>query len=142
MSDFATSSILIIDPNAHMRRLIANLLSCLSIDTLAEARSISAISTLKIDPQLIILDWPADPTETILMIHRIRRGDLFDSRVPILALTPHIHHSVLELAWQNKVDEVIAKPISAIELIKRAAALLDERWTWQPSEDSMAAQRG
>lgn len=139
MLDFATSSILIVDPNAHIRRLIANLLSCLTIGTLIEARSIAAIANIKINPQMIILDWPADPTETILMVHRIRRGDLFDPRVPILALTPHIHHSVLELAWQNKVDDVIAKPISAIELIKRTAALLDERWTWQPSGDIMSA---
>ena len=133
-------NILIVDPSAHIRRMVATLLGGLKIESVTQARSVAAIGNLTVSPHLIILDWPADPTETILIIHRIRQGDLFDRRVPILALTPHLHHSVLELAWQNKVDDVIGKPISAIELLRRSAALLDERWTWQPSVDIMAAQ--
>jgi DNA-binding response OmpR family regulator len=89
---------------------------------------------------LIILDWPSDHTETLLFVHRIRSGDLFDRRVPILALSALMHHSILEEAWQNKIDDVIGKPVSAIELIKRTAALLDERWTWKPTAGSMAHQ--
>ena len=86
------------------------------------------------------MDWPVDSTDTILVAHRIRQGELFDSRTPILAMTPHLHHSVLEQAWQSKIDDVIGKPISAVELIKRSAALLDERWTWMPSGDIIAAE--
>lgn len=135
-----TRCVLIMDPNAHIRRMIATLLEGLSITEALHARSIEAISALTISPHLIIIDWPADPTNTILLVHRIRQGELFDPRTPILALSTHMHHSVLEEAWQSKIDDVISKPISAIELIKRSAALLDERWTWQPSADIIAAQ--
>ena len=135
-----SQNVLVVDSSAHFRRLIVTLLRSINIHNVAELRTISAIDRVEFFPHLIIMEWPADPTETILMVHRIRNGEFFDPRVPILALSPHLHHAVLELAWQNKIDDVIGKPVSAIELIKRSAALLDERWTWKPSADIMAAE--
>jgi len=138
--DGSAGRVLVLDSNAHVRRLVTTLLSGLFLESVVHARSLSDLTAASFSPHLMIIDWPSDPTEVILLVHRIRSGDLFTPRMPILAMSAHMHHSVLEHAWQNRIDDVIAKPISAVELIKRSAALLDEHWTWKPSADNMAAQ--
>ncbi len=140
MYEGSAGRVLVLDSNAHIRRMIATLLYGLGLEEVAQMRSLSELTNTAFQPHLIIMEWPTDPTEVVLLVHRIRSGDLFDPKTPILAVSALMHHSVLEHAWQSRVDDVIAKPISAIELITRSAALLDERWTWKPSTGSMAAQ--
>lgn len=136
--------VLVIEANAHVRRLIATLLSALNIAEIAESRTPAALTRHHFSdgkaPDLIILDWAADPTDATLFVHNIRSGAWADSRTPILGLSGYLHHSILEQAWQAGVDDLIAKPISAIDLMQRSAALLHERWTWQPSQDIIAAE--
>ena len=43
----------------------------------------------------------------------------------MLALSRSLHHAVLEQAWEIGIDEVIAKPISAVEMIGRATSLIE-----------------
>lgn len=121
--------VLVVDANAHIRRLIATLLGALAIKDVAEARTPDHAVPLMLAkaPDLIIVDFVGDPTETVLFVHRIRRGELVDQRTPILALAGSTHHAVLERAWEAGIDDVIAKPISAIEVITRSAALIEER---------------
>lgn len=136
--------VLIIEANAHLRRLITTLLSALGISQVVEARMPAALTqqdlTAEQAPDLIIMDWAADPTDATLFVHQVRSGAWINARTPILGLSGCLHHSILEQAWQAGVDDMVAKPISAIEIIQRAAALLHERWTWQPSQDIMAAE--
>ncbi|MEW5726600.1 MAG: response regulator [Pseudomonadota bacterium] len=121
--------VLVIDANAHIRRLIATLLGALAIKDVAEARTPdqAAPQMLAKAPDLVIVDFAGDPTETVLFVHRIRRGELVDPRTPVLALAGSTHHAVLERAWEAGIDDVIAKPISAIEVINRSASLIQER---------------
>lgn len=121
--------VLVIDPNAHMRRLIVTLLSALSVRDMVEARTPEAgvPAVLHRTPDLIILDFTGDITESLLFAHRLRRGEFGDARVPVLALAESGHHALLEQAREAGIDEVIAKPLSAIEMIERAAHLLRTR---------------
>lgn len=142
--DDRAGRVLIIEANAHLRRLITTLLSALRISQVVESRTPAALTRHHLAddkaPDLIIMDWAADPTDATLFVHQIRSGAWIDSRTPILGMSGYLHHSILEQAWQAGVDDLIAKPISAIELLQRSAALLHERWTWQPSQDIMAAE--
>ncbi|HSV30072.1 MAG TPA: response regulator [Candidatus Omnitrophota bacterium] len=119
--------VLIIDANAHIRRLIATLLGALAIKDVAEARNPTAAVPLMLSkaPDLIIADWTGDPTEILLFVHRIRRGELVDRRTPVLALSNSTHHAVLERASEAGIDDVIAKPLSAIDVIQRSASLIE-----------------
>lgn len=121
--------VLVVDANAHIRRLIATLLGALAIKDVIEARTTDAAVPLMMDkaPDLVIADFSGDPTDTTLFVHRIRRGEFVDRATPVLALSASTHHAVLERAWEAGIDDVIAKPISAIDVIQRAAALLDSR---------------
>ena len=120
--------------------MIGTLLSCLPVGEVVHARSAAAIPNLTVAPALVIVDWPSESTDTVLLLHRIRNGELFDPDVPILALSSDMRQTVLEQIWQSGVNDIVGKPISAIEIISRSAALLDECWTWQPSAGIMAAQ--
>jgi two-component system phosphate regulon response regulator PhoB len=124
--------VLIIDANAHIRRLIATLLEALSVKEVSEARTPGAAIPMLIAkaPNLIIVDYAGDATETVLFVHRIRRGEMVDPRTPILALAGSTHHAVLEQAWEAGIDDVIAKPISALEVIHRSQALMAQGRRW------------
>ena len=118
--------VLVIDANAHIRRLIATLLGAVGVTDLVEARTPNAALPLMAaqPPELVIVDWTTDPTEVLLFIHHLRHGAVGDRRTPVLALAGSTHPAVLERAWKAGIDDVIAKPMSAIELIQRASALL------------------
>jgi two-component system, OmpR family, phosphate regulon response regulator PhoB len=127
--------VLVIDPNAHIRRLIATLLGALAIRDVTEARTSEAAvpRLLHHHPDLVILDFTGDTTDSVLFVHRLRRGEFGDARIPVLALAESSHHALLEQAWEAGIDEVVAKPLSAIEMIERAAQLLRNRRTAQVS---------
>ncbi|MCR6631240.1 MAG: response regulator [Magnetospirillum sp.] len=140
MTDLTDLRVLVVDANAHIRRLIATLLGALSIKDVREARSPAAAVPLMMDkpPHLIIADFAGDTTETVLFVHRIRRGELVDARTPVLALAASTHHAVLEQAWEAGIDDVIAKPISAIEVIQRVAHLLEQVLRREPASQGAA----
>lgn len=119
--------VMIIDPNAHMRRLIGTLMGALDVSDVIEARNPQQAERLmtKRHPHLVIMDWSGAPTEGMLFVHRLRRGEIGRVSVPVLALSPSTHHAVLEQAVECGIDEVIAKPISAVEIIERAAGLIE-----------------
>lgn len=128
LNELTDIRVLVVDANAHIRRLIATLLGALSIKNVHEARNPDAAVSLMLDnpPHLIITDFANDATETVLFVHRIRRGELVDEHTPVLAMAGSTHHAVLEQAWEAGIDDVIAKPISAIEVIQRARILLEQ----------------
>lgn len=138
LSELNDLRVLVVDANAHIRRLIATLLGALSIKEVGEARNPAAAVPLMLQrpPHLIIADFAGDTTETVLFVHRIRRGELVDARTPVLGLAGSTHHAVLEQAWEAGIDDVIAKPISAIEVIQRAAHLLEAALRRDPAQQA------
>lgn len=127
LTDINDLRVLVVDANAHIRRLIATLLDALSVKDVREARSPSAAVPMMLDrpPHLIIADFTGDSTELVLFVHRIRQGELIDAHTPVLAVAGSTHHAVLEQAWEAGIDEVIGRPISAVEMIRCAAQLLE-----------------
>jgi CheY-like chemotaxis protein len=121
-------TVLVIDSSQHIRRLFSTLLGALDVKDVREARSPdqAAGRIREMAPHLVILDLPRDTTEALLFVHRLRKGEFGDARVPVLALSASTHHAVLETAWESGIDEVIGKPLSAIDIIHRAGWLLEQ----------------
>lgn len=119
--------VIIIDANAHMRRLIGTVLGSIAVTEVLEARSTAQAMPLMVAhrPHLVIMDWAHDPTDGVLFVHRLRRGEIGQAKTPVLALSASLHHAILEQAQDAGIDEVIAKPISAREMIQRAATLIE-----------------
>jgi two-component system, OmpR family, phosphate regulon response regulator PhoB len=120
--------VLIIEPNAHMRRLIGTLMTAVPAHRVIEARTPQQAMALVTEcaPHLVIMDWSDDPTEGVLFLHRLRRGEIGRANVPVLAISPSLHHAVLEAAVGTGIDDIIAKPISAVEIITRATDLIEQ----------------
>ncbi|MGE5503501.1 MAG: two-component system response regulator [Actinomycetota bacterium] len=118
----------VIDANAHIRRLIVTLLGALTVRDTVEARTPTAATAhlLKKAVDLVIVDWTGDATDAVLFVHRLRRGEFGRADIPVLALSPSTHHAVLERAYESGIDDVIAKPVSALDVIQRSGALIDE----------------
>ena len=134
--------IMVIDANAHMRRLIGTVLGAVPGAEVVEARSPIAARPLMAErnPNLVIMDWSGDHTDGVLFVHHLRRGDLGRCDVPVLALSATLHHAVLEQAQDVGIDDVIAKPISAVEIIARAEALIQFDRRRGDSSDTAAAE--
>ncbi|MBR9972938.1 response regulator [Magnetospirillum sulfuroxidans] len=126
--DDTKARVLVIDASAHMRRLVITLMTAVGVRFCEEARTTIQAATmiLKNLPDLIVIDLSGDATEALLFVHRLRRGEFGDRHTPVLGISSSGHHAMLELAWESGVDEMIGKPISAIEVIQRAGALLAE----------------
>jgi two-component system phosphate regulon response regulator PhoB len=120
--------VLVIDSSQHIRRLFITLLAAVEVKDVAEARTPNqAVARLTAnDIDLVILDLPRDATEALLFVHRLRKGEFGNARLPVLALSATTHHAVLETAWEAGIDDVIAKPLSAIDIIHRAGWLLEQ----------------
>jgi DNA-binding response OmpR family regulator len=134
--------VLVVDANAHIRRLIATLLGTIDGVEIREARtpSLAVARLAEIRPDLVVVDWAGDPVETVLFVHRIRRGDLIDAGTPVLALAAATHHAMRVKAREAGIDEVARKPISAVELTRCAADLLRGRADGLPSFEVEAAE--
>jgi CheY-like chemotaxis protein len=119
--------VMVVDASQHIRRLLRTLLGALEIHEVSEARDSDQASAqmAQARPDLIILDLPRDTTGPLLFVHRLRRGEFGAARIPVLALSASTHHAVLETAWETGIDDVIAKPLSAIDIIQRAGRLLE-----------------
>ncbi|MDA8230718.1 MAG: response regulator [Magnetospirillum sp.] len=127
MAEWEQVRVLVIDTKAHIRRLIATLLGALGITQVVQARTPEAAMPLAKDVNLVIADWSGDPTQVLLFVHRLRRGELGDPSTPVLALSTSPHHAALERAWRAGIDDVAAKPLSAMEILERTTALLARR---------------
>ncbi|MCA1909996.1 MAG: response regulator [Magnetospirillum sp.] len=120
------ANVLIVDSSGHIRRLVATLMAALGAADCAEARNVAqaVAQTIKHQPDLIILGLGSDATEALLFVHRLRRAEFGVATTPVLGISASTHHTMLEMAWEAGIDEVVGKPISAIDLMQRAGALL------------------
>lgn len=124
-----SARVLVIDPSAHIRRLVITLMAALGIKGCEEARTTlqAEPKVLKNRPDLIVVDLGGDATEALLFVHRLRRSEFGQNQPPVLGMSPSSHHALLELAWEAGVDDVVRKPISAMEILQRTSALLGRK---------------
>jgi CheY-like chemotaxis protein len=118
----AKLSVLIVEDNSEMRRLLSALLAAMGFARILEARDgISALRLIaKENPNIIITDAAMLPMDGYEMTRRIRIGEAGDANrdIPILMLSGHVGRENLDYARDNGVTDYIAKPITA-ELLYR-----------------------
>jgi len=135
-----STNVLIVDSSGHIRRLVGTLMAALGVRNCAEARDVAqaVAQTIKHQPELIVLGLGSDATEALLFVHRLRRAEFGKATIPVLGISASTHHAMLEMAWEAGIDDVVGKPISAIELMQRAGALLVPPENQQPQSRSAA----
>lgn len=120
--DLSLLTILLVDDNAEMRKLLRVLLTTLKVGPIIEANSATDGLRVLQDTavNLVITDLQMDPVTGLDLVRMVRSGtDSANARVPIIMLTGHTDIHLVEEARDVGIDEFIAKPVSTQALYDR-----------------------
>lgn len=125
--DFSRVSVLIIDDNMHMRKIVRTLLMAFGIRQVQEAEDGATGLELfeQMNPDIIITDWVMPIIDGLEMVQMIRRPDSsINPFVPIIMLTGHAEKKRVIQARDAGVHEFLCKPISARALYLRLYSVI------------------
>lgn len=120
--DFNRLRFLVIDDNAHMRRILHTLLHGFGAREVYEAEDGAAglEAFTHFTPDIIITDWAMPIFDGIELAQMIRQpGANANPYIPIIMITGHSEKSRVTSARDAGVTEFLAKPISAKALYER-----------------------
>lgn len=127
-SDLQKVSVLIVDDNPHMRKLVSTLLHGLGFKDVREAiDGADAFKEMKLNPpDIVICDWVMAPLDGIDFVRLIRTApDSPNPYVPIIMLTGHSEREKVTEARDAGVNEFLVKPISAKGLYARIYTIIE-----------------
>jgi two-component system chemotaxis response regulator CheY len=119
---------LIVDDNVHMQQLVKAILKGFGARMVFEAKDgEQALHHLKHESiDIIILDYVMGEEDGVGFIRRIRGGgECPTPYVSIIMLTAHSEMSRVQLARDAGANEFCSKPITAAELHRKIAAVID-----------------
>ena len=120
--DFNRLRFLVIDDNAHMRRILRTLLHGFGAREVYEAEDgASGLEAFMHNiPDIVITDWSMPIFDGLELTQMIRQpGANANPYVPIIMLTGHSEKKRVVAARDSGVTEFLAKPISANALYQR-----------------------
>ena len=120
--EFNRLRFLVIDDNAHMRRIVRTLLHGFGVREAYEAEDGAAglEAYTNYVPDIIILDWLMPIFDGLELTQMIRQPDAnINPYVPIIMITGHTEKRRVLAARDAGVTELLAKPISAKALYQR-----------------------
>src|SRR5215831_1111326 len=120
--DFSRLRFLVVDDNAHMRRIIRTLLHGFGARDVREAEDGAAglEAVTNYAPDIIITDWAMPIFDGLELTQMIRQqGSNANPYVAVIMLTGHSERKRVMSARDAGVTEFLAKPISAKGLYQR-----------------------
>lgn len=125
--DFSRLRFLVVDDNAHMRRIVRTLLHGFGAREVydAEDGGMGYESFSHNQPDIVILDWAMPIFDGIELTQMIRQpGGNANPYVSIIMLTGHSERKRVLEARDAGVTEFLAKPISGKALYERIASVV------------------
>ena len=125
--DFTRLSVLVVDDNMHMRKIVRTLLIGFGIRKVWEAEDGAAALELyeQNNPDIIITDWVMPIIDGIELVQMIRRpSGVVNPFVPIIMLSGHAEKRRVTEARDTGVHEFLCKPISARSLYLRIYSVI------------------
>jgi two-component system, chemotaxis family, chemotaxis protein CheY len=120
-------SVLVIDDNQYMRKVVRNLLVNLGVKQIHEAGDgIAGLEAIRMfAPDLVILDWEMPLLNGAELVRIVRSPGVFPvPDVPIIMLTGHVERWRVVEATRLGVNEFLKKPVSGKALLDRMVAIL------------------
>jgi len=125
---FERLRILVVDDNAHMRKLVATILQAFGVHQIHEANSGEAAweAFREHNPDIIILDWMMEGMSGLELTRMIRVNPASSNPfVPVIMLTGHTSLDHVQQARDAGINEFIAKPVSVKTMMTRLAAVIE-----------------
>lgn len=121
-------SVLIVDDNQNMRRLLHTLLRAMRIDKIRDVASgqeaLAMLHDFKAD--VVITDLAMKPLNGIDFVRVLRSDPKSPApKVPVLMLTGYCEEAIVVKARKAGVNDFVAKPVSAKMLADRISRLID-----------------
>ena len=125
---FERLKILVVDDNAHMRKLVAAILRAFGVLDIYEAADGERAWTLlrEAQPDVIVLDWMLEGMSGLDFTIKLRTSaETPNPFVPIIMLTGHTHIDRVRQARDAGVNEFLAKPVSVNALLSRLISVIE-----------------
>ncbi len=128
--DFSKLSLLVIDDQEYIRKLIVQLLKRLGCTTVFEAgdgaEGLNALNQVDVD--LVLCDIKMQPVDGLDFLRKVRSGEgIKDRTVPVVFLTSDSDRGTVMAAIQSDVDGYLVKPVSPNELKAKIITVLSKR---------------
>jgi two-component system, chemotaxis family, chemotaxis protein CheY len=120
-------SILVVDDNQYMRKMIRNLLvNCGIKDIYEAADGIAALDAIRtMGPDVVILDWEMPLLSGAELVRIVRSPGVFPMpAIPIIMLTGHCERWRVVEAVRLGVNEFLTKPVSAKAIYDRLISIM------------------
>jgi len=120
-------SILIVDDNQYMRKIVRNLLVNIGVRKVYEASDgIAGLDAIRIvTPDIVILDWELPLLNGAEFVRIVRSPGVFPvPDVPIIMLSSHGERWRVVEAVRLGVNEYLRKPVSAQALLDRMTSIV------------------
>jgi len=120
-------TVLVIEDNPYMRRLIRALLMNVGVKTVHEAADgIAGLEAIRmIGPDVVVLDWEMPYLNGAELVRIVRSPGVFPvPDVPIIMLSAHGERWRVLEAMRRGVNEFLIKPVSARALLDRIVSIL------------------
>ena len=130
--DLSRLSVLVIDDNKFVRRLVAEILRSFGVKEIFEADSATAAidqMAIGVNFDLIISDWSMHPSDGLFVLRSVRSGKTgLKPQTPFVVLTGECRQNKVIEALAEGASSYIVKPISAKLLMGHLIKLiLDEK---------------
>jgi DNA-binding response OmpR family regulator len=119
---------LIVDDNAHMVNIVKTILKGFGATQVFEAKDpAEGMHRLRHEAiDIVILDYLMGDDDGVEFLRRIRKGsDSPSPFVPVIMLTAHSEKARVVAARDAGVTEFCAKPVTAAEMLRKVAAVID-----------------
>ena len=120
--------VLVVDDNAHMRKLVVTILQAFGVTQIVEADSADRAwqSLRDSNPDVIVLDWVMEGMSGLELIRMIRTNPQAPNPfVPVIMLTGHTSLDHVRQARDAGVNEFIAKPVSVKTMMSRLVSVIE-----------------
>jgi len=125
---FDRLKILVVDDNAHMRKLVTTILQAFGVIQIYEAESGERAWTIlrESNPDVCVVDWMMDGMSGLDFTGMIRSNPQSPNPfVPVIMLTGHTHIDQVRQARDAGVNEFIAKPVSVKTMMQRLVSVIE-----------------
>ena len=119
---------LVVDDNAHMVNIVKTILRGFGAEHVMEAKSAhEAFQRLKNDSvDIVVLDYLMGDQDGVEFLKKLRsEEDSPAPYVPVIMLTAHSDRARVEAARDAGATEFCAKPITAAEMLRKIAQVID-----------------